>query len=70
MLSWDVDNPLERRRGERVDSVDATTLLDRREHLDRMARAKVDGGTLAQIRSLKLGRQKRWHDQKRADQRR
>ena len=60
-----------RRRGERIDIVDAVTLADRDEHLQRMANAgPLDAGVLGQIRSLGLGRQKRWHDQKRASQRR
>ena len=60
-----------RRRGEGIDSVDAVTLADRDEHLQRMANAgPLDAGVLGQIRSLGLGRQTGWHDQKRASQRR
>jgi GTP-binding protein EngB required for normal cell division len=58
------------RRGERIDSVDDTTLSDRDRHAARLAEAIPDPTIVSQIRALKLGRSKLWHDQKRADQRR
>ncbi len=59
-----------RQRRERVDSVDSVTLADREAHLELMAEARIDPQTLAEVRSLRLGRTKQWQHQKRADQRR
>ena len=53
-----------------MDSVDEATLADRKAHLERMSTAVISAATLAQVRSLSLGRGKGWHGQKRAQQRR
>lgn len=53
-----------KRRDERVDSVDEIILADRELHSLRIEEEPVDSGVLAHIRSLHLGRRKRWHSQK------
>jgi len=60
---------LERRPGERRDSVDDATLHDRAMHALRMERAPYDKQLLRHIERLSLGRFKRWQDQKRVSQR-
>ena len=60
---------LERRAGERRDSVDDATLHDRAMHALRMERAPYDSELLRHIEQLSLGRFKGWHDQKRVSQR-
>ena len=60
---------LERRAGERRDSIDDTTLHDRAMHALRMERAPYDKELLRHIERLSLGRFKGWHDQKRVSQR-
>ena len=59
-----------RKRSERVDSVNETIIVDRDQHMERMASVRIDRRVLKEISSLKLGRTKLWQDQKRADQRR
>ena len=60
---------LERRKGERRDSVDDATLHDRAMHELRMSRAPYDKSLLRHIQRLKLGRFKGWHAQKPVAQR-